>query len=71
MIGSARRIGLYQDLSIPDRYKILMVLALGKPVETIVTEPLKPDREIRYYRDAEGVHHVPKRNLDDLIVHDA
>jgi len=71
MIGSARREGLCQDLRIPDRYKILMVLALGKPVETIVTEPLKPDGEIRYYRDADGVHHVPKRNLDDLIVHDA
>ncbi|MEA3326952.1 MAG: nitroreductase family protein [Chloroflexota bacterium] len=71
MIGSAKREGLCKSLGIPERYKILLVLALGKPVETVITEPLKSDGQIRYYRDAEGVHHVPKRSLDDLIVHDA
>jgi len=70
MIGSAKREGLRKDLGIPEQYKILLVLALGKPVETVVTEPLKIDGEIKYYRDAEGVHHVPKRSLDELIVHD-
>ncbi len=70
MIGSAKREGLRKDLNIPERFKILLVLALGKPVETVVTEPLKQEGEIRYYRDAEGVHHVPKRSLDELIVND-
>ena len=70
MIGSAKRDGLRKDLGIPEQYKILLVLALGKPIETVVTEPLKTDGEIRYYRDAEGVHHVPKRSLDELIVRD-
>jgi hypothetical protein len=70
MIGSARREVLRSGLGIPERYKILLVLALGKSVETVVTEPLGEDGEIRYYRDADGVHHVPKRSLDELILHD-
>jgi len=44
------------------------VIALGKPAETCLIEPLGQDGDIRYYRDAEGIHHVPKRSLDDLIV---
>jgi nitroreductase len=70
MIGSARRKALAADLGIPDRFQILLVLALGKPVETVVTEPIEPGGDIKYYRDEDGVHHVPKRNLEDLIVHD-
>jgi len=70
MIGSARREGLQEDLGIPDQYRILLVLALGKPVERVVTEPVGEDGEIKYYRDKDRVHHVPKRSLEDLIVHD-
>jgi nitroreductase len=70
MIGSAKREALRKDVGIPERFKILLVLALGKPVEVVVTESLKPEGEIRYYRDADGVHHVPKRGLDELIVKD-
>lgn len=70
MIGSARRTALQKDLDIPDQYQILLVLALGKPVEIVVTEPHEPGENIRYYRDEDGVHHVPKRSLDELILHD-
>jgi len=45
-----------------------LVIALGKPVETVVLEDLPTDGSIRYYRDAQQVHHVPKRSLQDLIV---
>jgi len=43
-------------------------LALGKPAEKVVIDPLPDDGNTRYYRDEEGVHHVPKRSLDDLIL---
>ena len=67
MIGSLDRTTLRGVLDIPERYEILLVLALGKPGETVVIEDLGPDGDTRYYRDDEGVHHVPKRTLDDLI----
>lgn len=70
MIGSVQREGLRQFLGIPMRYHILLVLALGKPVEIVITEPIGENGLIRYYRDEDGVHHVPKRELSDLIVHD-
>ena len=70
IIGSARRKGLQGELKIPDRYQVLLVLALGKPAEKVVTEPFIPGGDIHYYRDSDDVHHVPKRGLDELILHD-
>lgn len=68
MIGSIQREKLGKDLGLPDRYQILLVLALGKPKETVVLESVGPDGDIKYWRDSEGTHHVPKRSLDDVIV---
>ena len=68
ILGSIDRSGLRQVLDIPEQYEILLILALGKPTETVVLEEVGPDGDIRYYRDAEGVHYVPKRSLDELIL---
>ncbi len=68
MIRSIRRERLRQALAIPDRYEILLVVALGKPKETVVIETVGPDGDTRYWRDEQGVHHVPKRTLDDIII---
>jgi len=68
MIGSIDRTQLRAALSIPDRFEILLVLALGYPKERVVLEDVGLDGDIKYYRDDEGVHHVPKRRLEDIIV---
>ena len=68
IIGSVDRAGLRKELQIPDRYKILLVIALGKPKERIVIETVGPDGDIRYWRDESGVHHVPKRPLKEIII---
>lgn len=68
IIASIDRDGLRKTLDIPERYEILLVLTLGKPKETVVIEAVGPDGDIKYYRDDEGVHHVPKRSLDELIL---
>ena len=39
-----------------------------KPGEKAVLERVGPSGDIKYWRDAEGVHHVPKRSLDDIII---
>ncbi len=58
---------LRQSLEIEDHLEILLVIALGKPVETVCIEDVGPDGSIRYWRDENQVHHVPKRSLDELI----
>ena len=68
MIGSVHRERLRETLEIPEHLEILLVVALGKPKEKVVVETVGADGDIKYYRDAEGVHHVPKRSLDELIV---
>lgn len=68
IIASIKKDALRAALDIDPRYEILLVLALGKPKETVVVEPVGPDGDIKYWRDSQGVHHVPKRALDDIIV---
>jgi len=68
MIASIERQGLRQALEIPPRYEILLVLALGKPKEKVVIETVGPGGDTKYWRDSKGVHHVPKRALDDIII---
>ena len=68
MIGSIQRERLRAVLRISERYEILNVVALGKPKETVVLDPVGPDGSIKYWRDDAAVHHVPKRTLQDIIV---
>jgi nitroreductase len=68
MLASIARPRLAWEFNIPDRYTIPLVIALGVPGETVVTENIGPDGNVDYYRDADDVHHVPKRTLDELIV---
>jgi nitroreductase len=68
IIGSVQREGLRKALDIPSRYQILLVLALGKPREKVVIETVDKTGDIKYWRDPEDTHHVPKRPLDDIII---
>lgn len=68
IIGSIQKPELAQALDLSTHFEILLVLALGKPKETVVLEAVGPDGDIKYWRDSEGVHHVPKRPLDEIII---
>lgn len=68
IIGSIQRPALQAGLQIPAKYEILLALAIGVPKEKVVLEAVGPDGGIKYYRDENQVHHVPKRALDDLIL---
>jgi nitroreductase len=68
IIGSVKRAELLQELGIPQQFEILLVLALGKPVEEVEIEPMPADGSVKYWRDGLRIHHVPKRSLDDVIV---
>ena len=68
IIGAINKPKLSQALNIPERYELLLVLALGKPKEKVIIEKLNPDKGIKYWRDSKGAHHVPKRALEDIIL---
>lgn len=68
IIASINKPGLRQALDIPPRYEILVVLALGKPAEKVVIEKVDTTGDIKYWRDKESIHHVPKRSLDEIII---
>jgi len=68
IIASIRKENLRQALGIPAHLEILLVLALGKPKESVVLEEVGSDGDIRYWRDEQGVHHVPKRSLAEIII---
>jgi len=68
IIATINKDKLSQTLGISDQFEILYVLALGKPKETIRIESVGADGNIRYWRDEQGVHHVPKRSLDEVII---
>jgi nitroreductase len=68
MVSAVRREELADALELPAYFEIVLVLALGKPAETVVIEDLGEEKDIKYYRDAQDVHHVPKRSLEELIV---
>ncbi|MHC4984834.1 MAG: nitroreductase family protein [Planctomycetota bacterium] len=68
ILGAINHDGLRAALDVDNRYEILLVIALGKPAETVQVEPMPPDGKTAYWRDDAGIHHVPKRSLDELIL---
>lgn len=68
MIGSVDKEMLRENLSIETCYEILLIIALGRPAETVVLETSRSEEDIKYWRDEKDLHHVPKRPLVDLIL---
>lgn len=66
-IGSVDRPRVREALAIPAHCDIDSVLALGYPAESPQVEPLKDS--VKYWRDENGVLHVPKRALQDVMHH--
>ncbi|MEL7589204.1 MAG: nitroreductase family protein [Prolixibacteraceae bacterium] len=67
IMASVKRPELQQLLKLEAHYEIIQVLALGRPVEIVVLEKISRG-DFKYWRDEKGVHHVPKRSLDELIL---
>lgn len=68
MLDSIDRRELARVLQPPAGLEILLVIALGRPREAVVIDPLPPGGDTRYWRDPSGVHHVPKRSLAEITV---
>jgi len=67
IFASINKVELREMLQLSEQYEILLILALGKPKEQVVIDSVK-DGNIKYWRDENDIHHVPKRELEDLIL---
>ncbi|MFW5985481.1 MAG: nitroreductase family protein [Halanaerobiaceae bacterium] len=68
IFGALDRSGLREELQIDERYDILYVIALGEPTEKVKIETTEAGGDIEYWRDEDGIHHVPKRPLSELVL---
>ncbi len=68
MIGNFNRASLSKTLALAENLVPVLVIAIGEPDEEIILETVGEDGETSYFRDADGVHHVPKRSPDALLV---
>ncbi len=57
-------------LSVPEGLQPVMIIALGRPVETRVSDDIHLGDPQTYWRDNDNVHHVPKLILDDILIAD-
>jgi len=67
IIASVKKEQLAKTLDLPGHLEIIQVIALGKPAEKVVIEEMQQG-DIKYWRDENGIHHVPKRPLEELII---
>lgn len=68
MIGSFSPAKISEALNLPEFLAPLLVVAIGKPAETIVLTEIDSDEATNYYRDENDIHYVPKRKLKDLVI---
>lgn len=62
---------LSEVLKLDSRFLPRYVLAVGYPSEEVRLEDMngEKDADFKYYRTPEGIHHVPKRPLSELVIH--
>ena len=68
MIGNFSPEKVHAALALPEEQVPMLIVALGKPDETVVTVDAAPGADLRYYRDEADVHYVPKRRLEDIVI---
>lgn len=68
MIGSYSAAEIKEKLNFPEERLPMLVVAIGKPAETVVIKEIEPGDPTGYYRDQNDVHYVPKRKLKDVIL---
>jgi nitroreductase len=66
IMASIDREKLREVLNVPEDLTIELVVALGYPAENPVIDPVE-NGDTRYWLDQNGVLHVPKRDLKDII----
>ncbi len=67
IIGSADPAEVKKLLSLPENLAPVILLGLGKTEDKVVLTEAQ-DGSVKYYRDGDNVHYVPKRPLEEIII---
>ena len=67
MIGNFSPEKLSASLELPENIVPMLIVAFGRPDEEIVLTEIAEGESVKYYRDENDVHYVPKRRLEDVI----
>jgi len=67
IIAAINKPKLSKIIELPNHLEILLVIALGEPIEKVIVEKMQ-DNDYKYWRDENNVHHVPKRSLQDITI---
>jgi nitroreductase len=66
ILGAIDRPTLRKILNIPEHLDIVLAVALGYPAEKPIVDKVK-NKDIKYWLDKNGVLHVPKRELKNIV----
>ena len=68
MFGGYNAKAVTAMLPMPEKYGLGLVMSFGYAKEVRKIVPVGPNGDIKYYREADGVHCLPKRELKDLLI---
>ncbi len=68
MIGNFNARAVSEALQLNDTLRPMLLVAIGKPDETVVLTEAAAGGSVQYYRDENDVHYVPKRRLEDILL---
>lgn len=68
MIGNFVPDKVKAALSLPKNLIPVLIVAFGKPDENIILTEPGENGDVKYYRDKQNNHYVPKRALDEVLI---
>jgi len=68
MIGAFNPDEVSDAIRIPTKYRPVLLLALGVPDESVFITEIGKDGDTKYFRDKAGLHFVPKRSLESVLI---
>ena len=68
MIGNFSAEKVKEALQLEEHIIPVLVVAFGKGHESIIVTEVEDGDSVKYYRDEEGNHYVPKRKLQDVLL---
>ena len=68
MMGAVDRAALRAEFEIPAHLELSLVMALGYPAQKPVAVEMTSPDAYKYWLTPDGILHVPKRPLDEIIV---